>query len=85
MGVDLPQSANVFLPIIPSAIRKESPALYEYLRKLDSELTKIFRGDFNNVNNVAQAVNSGTSGTFVINSGGHIHVTSGIVISVSTT
>lgn len=84
-GIELPQSGNVFLPIIPKSLRTTNKELYDYLYKLDAKLTTLFSGQFNNANNIVVAINSGTSGTFNVASGGHIVVTSGVVISVSTT
>lgn len=85
MSIDLPQTGTVFLPTIPSEIKKLSPQLNEYLIKLNSALKNLTNGHFNNDLNITTVISSGTSGTFAIASGGHILVTSGIVTAVSTT
>ncbi len=85
MSVNLPQSGAVFLPNIPKTVKDVSPELYEYLKRLESAVTKNLRGQFNNSNNLAVAINSGTSGTFNVASGGHITVVNGVVSAVSTT
>lgn len=85
MAIDLPQTSIVPLPMIPTEVRSLSPELYDYLVKVNSTLQSLTRGHFNNDLNIASAINSGTSGSFVIHSGGHILVTSGIVTAVSTT
>lgn len=82
MSIDLPQSGTVPLPMVPKGI---DPELREYLVKLNSTLQGLTRGHFNNDLNISTVISSGTSGSFVIHSGGHILVTSGIVTSVSTT
>ncbi len=85
MGIQLPQGGSPFMPVIPASIRALSPELNTYLHALEAAIIKNFRGNFNNDNTIVIAVNSGTSGTFNVASGGHIVVTSGVVISVSTT
>ncbi len=82
MAIDLPQTPNTVLPTIPKGI---DPILRDYLIKLNTTLQSLTRGHFNNDLNIANTISSGTSGSFVVASGGHILVTSGIVISVSTT
>jgi len=84
MGITLPTGDILVIPEPPQAMRTENPELYQYFNKLRGALQDFARGQFNNTFTVATAIN-GTSGTFVIASGGHIVVTSGIVISVSTT
>lgn len=85
MSVELPQSGAVFLPIIPTSLRNTNKELYDYLYKLDSVIASLSRGHFNNASNIVEALSSGTSGSFVVASGGHILVTSGVVTAVSTT
>lgn len=75
----------VTLPDVPDAVRQVSPELYDYLEKFRLVLMQNSSGLQSNNNLVVTAVNSGTSGTFNIASGGHIAITSGIVIFVSTT
>lgn len=84
MSISLPQGDNPTLPPVPPQIKTESPQVYEYLLKLRGALGDFARGQFSNTFTVATAMNSGTSGTFVISSGGSIIVTSGIVIRVTS-
>lgn len=83
MGIEL-TSGNIFIPEVPESIKTDSPALYDYLQKLKRGVDNLSRGGFSNSLNIAAAVNLGTSGTFVISSGGSIIITSGIVISVTS-
>jgi hypothetical protein len=84
MGIKLPQSAT-FIPEVPDQVREVSPILYDYLSKMRVVLQQNANGALSNSMLIATSINSGTTGTFVVASGGHIKVTSGIVISVSTT
>lgn len=83
-GVNLPIYPS-FMPSVPDEIRQISPILYDYLQVLRLMLIRDGQGDIANAQIIVAAMNSGTSGTFAIASGGHIAVTSGIVISVSAT
>lgn len=85
MAIDLPQTGTVFLPTIPKSVKTLSPELADYLIKLHTVIQSMNKGGFSNDLNIANVIGSGASGTFAIASGGHILVTSGIVISVSTT
>ena len=85
MAIDLPQSSITPLPTIPASIKASDPVIYEHFTKLHNVINQLTRGHFNNDLNITTVINSGTTGTFVIASGGHIVVSSGIVISVSTT
>lgn len=84
-GINLPKSGNVQLPQVPESIRGTNAELYDYLSKMRISLQQVAQDQFANSFIMATAMNLGTSGTFVTASGGHIVITSGIVISVSTT
>lgn len=84
-GINLPNSGNIQLPQVPDSVRSVSADLYDYLSKMRISIQQLGQGQFSNSLIMATAINSGTSGTFVVASGGHIAITSGIVISVSTT
>ena len=84
MSIELPQSESPYLPKIPVSVQKDTPELFDFLEKLRSRVEDIQNGLFDNDRMIANAVNSGTSGTFTISSGGSIVVTSGIVISVTS-
>lgn len=75
----------VTLPDVPDAVRTLSPELADYLERFKLVIQQNASGAQANVFVVAKAINSGTSGAFLIASGGHLNLTSGIVISVSTT
>lgn len=84
MAITLPQQGDVQFPEVPRAIERESKELYEYLKKTQRIMQYAVQGMFNNSFTVATAINSGTSGTFAISSGGSIIVSSGIVIRVTS-
>lgn len=84
MGINLPNPGNVFIPEIPPGIAARDPALADYLRSFKRSVEDAIRDQFSNNLHIATAINSGTSGTFVISSGGSIIVTSGIVITVTS-
>ena len=84
MGINLPWSGNNYIPKPSLDIARENPMLYAYLMDLKRALEDIGRGAFANTFTVSTAINSGTSGTFVISSGGSIVVTSGIVLTVTS-
>lgn len=81
MTIEMPHARGVFLPRPPSDL---DPKMQEYLRQLITALERQLPGHFDNAYLIAQALNSGTSGAFTINSGGNIVVTSGVVISVTS-
>lgn len=83
MSIQLPNSGVVFLPQVPKEL-KSNHELYDYLVQLDGVLTKALRAQFNNSNILVVAVNSGTTGTFTLSSGGSIVVTNGIVVTVTS-
>lgn len=83
MAVELPTPRHVILPQVPSDL-DNTRALYDYLKKLTYVLGQIQQGLFDNDLTMADAINSGTSGTFTISSGGSIIVTSGIVTTVTS-
>lgn len=84
MGVDLANSEQAFMPETPETLKSVSEDLYEYLERMKRFLDQMSDGTFNNDTLLANAINSGTSGTFAITSGSSIVVTSGIVTSVTT-
>lgn len=83
MSVQLPQSGQLYLPEPPAKVKTDSPDLYEYMQKTRKELTRNANGIFDNTNALANAINSGTSGTFVVTSGSSIVVVNGIITSVT--
>ena len=84
MGIELPRSGSVFLPEVPQTVRDETPALYNWAQGLRRAVQRALNDQFANSIAIATAINSGTSGTFTISSGGSIVVTSGIVITVTS-
>lgn len=84
MGIALPEGENPVLPPVPLSIKTENQVVYEYLVRLRGSINDFARGQFSNVFTVATAMNLGTSGTFVVSSGGSIVVTSGIVTKVTS-
>ena len=84
MGLELPNPGNAFIPEVPSEVRKQSPELFDWAQRLRIAVQESVQGQFNNSLHIATAIDSGTSGTFTISSGGSIVVTSGIVINVTS-
>lgn len=84
MGITLPQGDAISVPEVPQSIKVKYPEVYDYLVRLRTMQQEISRNHFSNTFVVAAAINSGTSGTFTISSGGSIVVTSGIVITVTS-
>lgn len=85
MGITLPTGDILVLPEPPASLRNRDPETYQYLNRLRGALQDFARGQFSNTFTVATAMNLGTTGSLLIASGGHINVTSGIVVSVTTT
>lgn len=85
MGITLPNGDILIIPEPPQTMRTDQPELYQYLNKLRVSIQDFARGQFNNTFTVATAINVGTSGVFLIASGGHLTVSSGIVVAVATT
>ena len=83
MGINIGQASNIHLPDVPKNIGDEK-VLYEYMQKFRREIMDAFVGLGGNDQIVFNAVNSGTSGTFTLSSGGSIIITSGIVITVTS-
>lgn len=83
MGLQLPNTP-VFIPEVPVSVRQTSQELFDYLQRMRLAVAQNNSGAFANAFLIATAINSGTSGTLLIKSGGHILVTSGIVTSVTT-
>jgi hypothetical protein len=81
VGINLPNSGNVFIPEVPSDLDAKTA---EYLRSFKRSVEKAVRDQFSNNLVLANVINLGVSGTFIISSGGSIVVTSGIVISVTS-
>ena len=84
MGIELPQSGSIFVPEVPKEFQQSNPALFDWMQKTKRELERVVDEAFNNTFIVSTAMNSGTSGTFTLSSGGSIVVTSGIVIEVTS-
>lgn len=84
MGIELPRPSSVFLPNVPDELRTQSPELYDWAQRTKRNLEGAVNDMFANISTIATAINSGTSGTFIISSGGSIIVTSGIVITVTS-
>lgn len=83
MGIELPNPGRVFLPKVPKEL-ESTPALADYLNKVTAAIEEGLRRGFDNTLHIATAINSGTSGTFAISSGGSIVVTSGVVINITS-
>ena len=84
MGLELPQAGRVFIPEVPSRIERDNPELANYLRSIRRAIQNGLQGFFSNDDLMTTAINSGTSGTFTISSGGSIIVSSGIVVTVTS-
>jgi len=84
MALELPHSGKVNLPEVPVEIRQQMPSLYEWMQRVKREVELGFDKNFSNTVLIATAMNQGTSGTFVISSGGSIIVTSGIVTTITS-
>lgn len=84
MGIELPNAGNVFIPAVPEKLREVSPELFEWVQDFKRAVERGIQDQFSNNLNIATVINSGTSGTFTISSGGSIVVTSGIVITVTS-
>lgn len=82
MAIELPNSGAVFIPQVPKDIPDRETR--EYLERLRRAINDSLRDLFSNDTVIQDAINSGTSGTFTISSGGSIVVTSGVVISVTS-
>lgn len=83
MGLELPKG-NIFVPEVPDSIKAKDTDLYSYLQKLKRSVEDLSQGGFTNSMYISTAINSGTSGTFTLSSGGSIIITSGIVIRVTS-
>jgi len=84
MGITLPNPGEVSIPEPPISIKQVNLELYEYLKDFKRSIKVISEQAFSNSYHIATALNLGTSGTFVISSGGSIIVTSGVVITVTS-
>lgn len=84
MGIDLPSGGNIFLPEVPKGLEETSPEVFKWMKSVRKELIRQVNEMFSNDLHISTAINSGTSGTFTISSGGSIVVTSGIVINVTS-
>lgn len=84
MGITLPNAGNISMPNVPVSIAVKDPALAEYLQSLRRSIETSINDQFSNSLVIANVVNSGTSGTFTISSGGSIIITSGVVITVTS-
>lgn len=84
MAIEITNPTGNILPSVPESLRAENPTLYQYLNDLRRALQRSLTSQFNNSLNLTTAINSGTSGTFTISSGGSIIVTSGVVITVTS-
>lgn len=84
-GINFPQSGGASFPSVPDSLEQSDPELYEYLNRQQLVLQQLLGGIVSNDTLIQKAINKGTSGSFVIASGGHILITSGIVTAVSTT
>lgn len=84
MSISLPVGDVITIPDVPIVLKTKNPEIYDYLQKLKLAMQDFTRGQFSNTFTVATVINAGTSGTFVISSGGTIMVTSGIVIKVTS-
>lgn len=82
MAINLPKTGTAFFPQVPEGI--QDPMVANYLQDLRRSMVDMVRGMFSNSFTIATAINSGTSGTFTLSSGGSIIVTSGIVITVTS-
>ena len=77
MALTLPNGGNVFLPMIPKEMNKETS---EYIQKMVTVLEERFRKDFENVNYI---LSTGTSGSFVDSDGNTVTVQSGIITALA--
>jgi len=85
MSIGLPNAAGSRVPSVPPPGQLANPhTMHEYLQRLTRELERVSNALFDNDKIIVGAINSGTSGTFTISSGGSIIVTSGLVITVTS-
>jgi hypothetical protein len=84
MGIEMPHAGESLLPPVPDKLRNSDPELYRFLQIMKSHLDRQGSGLFRNDVAIANVINSGTSGTFTISSGGSLIVTSGIVLTVTS-
>ena len=85
MSIELPRPGALNIPAVPTEESlRNMRHLKEYLETMRRVLVLSAQGLFDNDLALATAINSGTSGTFTISSGGSIVVTSGIVITVTS-
>jgi hypothetical protein len=84
MGIVLGNPGYLALPPVPTNLHKDNPELYTFLEALRRNLSQSAQGLFHNDRLVVDAMNSGTSGTFTLSSGGSIIITSGVVIKVTS-
>lgn len=80
MSIDLPEAGQVFLPEVPDGVDVGTKNFLEALRK---NMIQVTQGLFHNDRNIADVVDSGTSGTFVASGGNTITVTNGIITGLS--
>jgi hypothetical protein len=85
MGVLLPNGEYAYIPSIPKAEELADPhKLHDFLQSLKRAIEENASNNFNNKRTIIAALNSGTSGTFALSSGGSIIITSGVVITVTS-
>ena len=81
MAIEVPEN-NVFVPEVPAKLASANKELYNFLQSLKRSVEQMSVGFFENGRVVAEAINTGTTGTFVC-SGKSITVANGIVVSVT--
>ena len=86
MPIELPHGGEIFLPAIPPHLQETDVVLFNYLQEMRREVERVNRALFDNTFVVATAMNSGTSGVFVIldSVNATVNITSGVVISITT-
>ena len=81
MSLEIPEN-NVFVPEVPAKLRSTDRELYDFLQSFKRSVEAMGVGFFENGRTMVEAINTGTTGTFVC-SGNSITVANGIVVSVS--
>ena len=86
MAIEMPESGSTFIPEVPVNIKNISVDLYDFLQSFKKEVQRINEGMFLNISLIATALNSGTSGVFVITgtSAATFTVSSGVMIAITT-
>jgi hypothetical protein len=84
MSIELPVSESPFFPQVPAETKYLDAKLYDFLERMRRYLDDSNRGLFDNTRLLADTINSGTSGAFVVADIVSITVVNGIITAVAT-